>query len=133
MNEQLLALYKQALEIATSRHLSTSRHPYSYLKNEIIRMSKRIAAGEANLSDEVFIKNLLYDFEKLEGIEKSQDAENNEKVILKVIEVKKGFLKIEESLNNRQTATIILELIKKMIIEDPIIAVSILDKFIRNI
>ena len=82
---------------------------------------------------EVFIKNLLYDFEKLEGIEKSQDAENNEKVILKVIEVKKGFLKIEESLNNRQTATIILELIKKMIIEDPIIAVSILDKFIRNI
>ena len=75
----------------------------------------------------------MYDFEKLEGIEKSQDAENNEKVILKVIEVKKGFLKIEESLNNRQTATIILELIKKMIIEDPIIAVSILDKFIRNI
>lgn len=127
MNEQLLALYKEALNIVTNRQ------PYSYLKNEIIRRSKRIAAGEANLSDEVFIKNLLYDFEKLEGTEKSQDAENNEKVILKVIEVKKGFLKIEESLNNGQTVTIILELIKKMIIEDPIATVYILDKFIRNI
>ena len=105
MNEQLLALYKQALDIATNNQ------EYSSFKEELHKRANRVATGEATTSDTAYVKNFL---ELVKFDEDEKGNKENGKVLFKVTEVEKGRLIATGSLDNELAAHVIAEILKMM-------------------